>query len=68
MERTITDFAEAVRTETIKKLGRDCQITIETKKINNKGVCTGLHIRKKAWNRKHWFIWTVISGSTGMET
>lgn len=48
MERTITGFAEAVRTETIKKLGRDCQITIETKKINNKGVCTGLHIRKKS--------------------
>lgn len=47
MERTITGFAEAVRTETIKKLGRDYQITIETKKINNKGVCTGLHIRKK---------------------
>ncbi len=31
MERTITDFAEAVRTETMKKLGGEYQVTVETK-------------------------------------
>ena len=47
MERTITDFAEAVRTETIKKLGGEYQVTVETKNKNNKAVYTGLHISRK---------------------
>ena len=47
MKKTITDFAEAVRTETVKKLGREYKVTIETKSKNNKVVYTGLHIRKK---------------------
>ena len=47
MKKTITDFAEAVRTETIKKLGGEYQVTVETKNKNNKVVYTGLHIRKK---------------------
>lgn len=47
MKKTITDFAEAVRTETVKKLGGEYQVTIETKNKNNKVVYTRLHIRKK---------------------
>lgn len=47
MERTITDFAEAVRTETMKKLGGEYQVTVETKNKNNKAVYTGLHISRK---------------------
>ena len=47
MERTITDFAEAVRTETIKKLGGEYQVTVETKNKNNKAVYTRLHISRK---------------------
>lgn len=47
MKKTITDFAEAVRTETIKKLGGEYQVTVETKNKNNKAVYTGLHISRK---------------------
>ena len=75
MERTITDFAEAVRTETMKKLGGEYQVTVETKNKNNKAVYTGPRITAmrrqntgKAWKRNHWFIWTIISGSTRTET
>lgn len=43
----ITSFAEAVRTETVKKLGTEYQVTVERKNKNNKVIYTGLHISKK---------------------
>ena len=72
MERTITDFAEAVRTETIKKLGGEYQVTVETKNKNNKAVYTGLHISRKGMEaeplvylddyfkqyQKQWNVWS----------
>ena len=43
----ITSFAEAVRTEIVKKLGTEYQVTVERKNKNNKVIYTGLHISKK---------------------